>query len=85
MVRIFYLFEIVYQSLVESFRFVQLLRHDAFARLAVVDVLPQFFGDERHERMQLHEQGFEELQGLFISGTVNGLSVGGLHHFEVPA
>ena len=58
--------------------------HDALARLAVVDVLPEFFGDEGHERMQELQQRVEERQGLLVRLVVYRLSVGRLDHFEVP-
>ena len=41
-------------------------------------MLPKFFGDERHERVQEFQQRVEERQGLFVSLVVDGLSVAGL-------
>ena len=38
----------------------QLRHHDALVGLALIDVLPQFFGDERHEGMKHLHQPLEE-------------------------
>ena len=47
-------------------------------------MLPQLFGDERHEGMQEVEQVVEETECGTISRRVNRGLVRGLHHFEVP-
>ena len=63
--------------------------HDAFALLAVGDVLPQLLGDERHKGMQHLEQVVEESDGGIVGGLIDGLrltiDISGLHHFQIPA
>ena len=63
--------------------------HDALAILAVVEVLPQLLGNERHEGVQHHEQLFEELQclivGLLVDRLCLAIDVGRLHHLQIPA
>ena len=63
----------------------QTVAHDRLARLAVVNVLPQFFGDEWHEGVKHLEQHLEEVQCGVVGGTVDGLLIVRLHHLQVPA
>ena len=67
----------------------QTVAHDRLALLAVVEVLPELLGDERHEGVEHLQQDLEELEGLVVGCAVDGLcftvDIGGLHHLEVPA
>ena len=66
----------------------QALAHDAFSVFSVVEVLPQFLGDERHKRMQHFQECIEEFESFRVGFAVNGLclavDIRRLHHFEVP-
>ena len=48
-------------------------------------MLPQFFCDERHERMQQFQQVVEEAQRFVVSLLINRLSVSRFDHFQIPA
>ena len=67
----------------------QTVTHDALTILAIIEVLPEFLSDKRHEGMQHLQQDLEELEGLVISCLVDRLcltvDVGGLHHLQIPA
>ena len=59
--------------------------HDAVAILMVVDVLPEFFCYERHERMEHFQQGIEEPECCLVCLLVYRLLVCRLDHLKVPA
>ena len=59
--------------------------HDALAIFALIDVLPQLFGDEWHEWVEQAEQTVEETERSVHSGAVDRLLVGRLHCFEIPS
>ena len=65
------------------------LTHDALAWLTLIECLPQFFCDERHERMEHLQQDVEEAQCGIVCCTVDGLgltvNVCGLDHLQIPA
>ena len=62
----------------------QYLYHNALTFLAVVDMLPEFFRNERHERMEHFKQLLKELQCSIIGLLVNGLLISGFHHLKIP-
>ena len=68
-------------------RFVALefCHHDAFAFLAVVDVLPDFFRYEWHERVNDLHQSVKEAQCGIVCLLVDRCLISGLDHFEIPA
>ena len=62
-----------------------LAHHDAFALGTLGKVLPEFFRDEGHEGVEQVEQVVKQLLDFAEGLSVDGLSVGGLHHFQQPA
>ena len=82
---------IVYKGLLIFFGCIELqtLTHDALAILALVECLPEGFGDERHEGVEHLQQGVEEAEGGIVGLAVDRLclavDVCWLHHLEIPA
>ena len=60
------------------------LEHDAFALLAFGQRMPDFLGDERHERMQCLHQDLHETDRPILRHPVYRLAVSRLDHFQVP-
>ncbi len=58
--------------------------HQALTVCTVAKMLPQLFGDERHERMEQMQQIIEETDSCFIHFLVDGLAVSRLNHFQIP-
>ena len=58
--------------------------HDALARLAIGEVLPQFLGDKRHERVEHTQERVEEAQCGVECGAVDRLLISRFNHFEIP-
>ena len=81
---LFCYFDVGNDSFIDGLCFGQLCNHNAFAVFALCNVLPEFFGDEGHKGMEQTEQVVEECQCSIHSGAVDGLSVGGFYHFEIP-
>ena len=47
--------------------------HDAFSLFSLSQVLPDLFGDERHERVKQLQHLLEEVDGFIIRGPVDRL------------
>ena len=77
-------FESVYDFHVDRLGLGHACCHDAFAFFAVIQVLPQFFGDEGHERMQHTEQRIEVPECSIVGFAVDRLLIGWFNHFEIP-
>ena len=77
-------FESVYDFHVDRLGLGHACCHDAFAFFAVIQVLPQFFGDEGHERMQHTEQCIEVPECSIVGFAVDRLLIGWFNHFEIP-
>ena len=62
----------------------QRTHHNTFTRLALIHLLPEFFGNERHERMKQTKQIFKEAYRCTMNRTVNPLPVSRFYHFKIP-
>ena len=80
----FYGFKLGKLQLVEFFLAGKSGYHDAFTFLSLPQVLPNLFGDKRHEGMEVLQQVFEDADGLFIGFPVDGLPVCRLDDFQQP-
>ena len=59
--------------------------HYSLSLFALIEVLPQFLGDERHVRMKQYEQAVEECESCFVRSAVDRLLVSRFDHLQIPA
>jgi hypothetical protein len=78
------LFDIGYQLLVPVRRQGPGLSHTVITGVALSELMPDFLGDERHERVKRNHQFGEDIERGFERFPVNGLFVTGLDHFQIP-
>ena len=58
--------------------------HYALAVLALIDMLPQFLCDERHEGVYQFEQTVKKTECSLIANLIDGVLVSRLNHLQIP-
>ena len=76
--------ECSYEILVDRSGLRSLFKHDGRSFRTLGHRLPEFFGDERHDRMNHLQKFLEEYAGCIICRPVDSLTVGWLDGLQVP-
>ena len=77
-------FKISQELFICSDRFKQLSNHQTFTRFTLTQLLPQFFCDKWHKRMQQFKQTLERAKNHTINKAINRLSISRFHDFQQP-
>ena len=77
-------FKLLQEFLIHFIRLEHLSHHQTGTRFAFTQLLPQFFCDKRHERMQHFEQTLERAKNHVVNKAIDRLTVSRFHNLQQP-